>query len=308
MLTLKTALSTYGHTRALKDGSVRPALAHLEYEEFSPQSAAFQKMVPHTELDVAEIVLTHYLMARDHGRRFIALPVFPSRQFHYAGLVYNVHSGIKTPKDLEGKRVGVRTYGVSRGFWARAVLSREHGVDVSRITWVVNAAEDLPEYQPPPNVELVADDVDELLQKGQLDAAIGVGASASDDIRPLISKPTEAAAASFEKTGVYPINHILVLRKEIVEQEPGLPVDLFNAFKESKAQFLGQIDAGAELDARDRSLLALRTIVGPDPVPYGIEANRPALEEALEEAASQGLTSRKFSVEELFDSSTLQLS
>src|SRR5439155_798747 len=116
LLKLRASFATHSYTKALKDGSIKLPQATFEFVDFSPQSAAFQKMVPVAELDLVETVLTHYLMARDHEKAFIAIPVFPGRQFHHGGVVYNVKSGISTPKDLEGKRVGVRTYGVSRGF------------------------------------------------------------------------------------------------------------------------------------------------------------------------------------------------
>ena len=307
MLTLKTALATYGHTRALKDGSVKPTRATLEYEEFSPQSAAFKKMVPVAELDLVEMVMTHYLMARDHGKRFIGIPVFPVRQFHHSAILYNVNAGIATPKDLEGKRVGVRTYGFSRSFWLRAVLARDHGVDINRVTWVVNEPEALDEYRLPPNVEVTAGDLTKMLQTGELAAGIGVAGGGSADIKPLIDKAAEAEAEWFRRTGVYPLSHVLVLRAELADQDPELPLDLFQAFKQAKGHFIAHMNSGAELDAQDRGVASLRSVVGPDPLPYGVEANRKTLEMAVQEAASQRFTSRQFTVEELFVPSTLQL-
>ncbi|HLF77730.1 MAG TPA: ABC transporter substrate-binding protein [Dehalococcoidia bacterium] len=300
MLTLRASFATHSYTRALKDGSIKLPHAELEFVEFSPQSAAFQKMVPVAELDLVEMVLTHYLIARDYDKPFIAIPVFPGRQFHHGGVVYNVKSGIRTPKDLEGKRVGVRTYGVSRGFWARAFLAREYKVDISRVTWVVNDPEDIAAYRPPANVELVSGDLENMLEEGQIDAAIGVSMARSPDFKPLLDDANAAAAASFRTTGIYPINHLIVLRQELVDHDPQLPLDLFNAFCEAKAAFLGQVDMGAELGAHEKALAALRHIVGPDPMPYGIERNRNALQASVEEAAAQGLTSKQFAVDELF--------
>ncbi len=307
MLTLKTALATYGHTRAIKDGTVKPQRATLAFEEFSPQSQAFKKMAPVAELDLVEMVWQHYLMARDHGKRFIGIPVFPVRQFHHSAALYNVNAGVTKPKDLEGKRVGVRTYGFSRSFWLRAVLARDHGVDISRVTWVVNEPEPLAEFRLPSNVEVTSGDLSKLLQAGELAAGIGVAGGGSADIKPLIANPTEAEAEWFGRTGVYPMSHVLVLRAELVEQDPELPLDLFNAFKEAKARFLAQMNAGAEMDAQDKALASLRPVVGADPLPYGVEANRKTLEFLAQEAHSQGFTSRQFSLEELFVPSTFAL-
>jgi 4,5-dihydroxyphthalate decarboxylase len=309
MTTLKTALATYGHTKALKDGSLKPARADLEFVEFTPQSAAFKSMVPTPQLDLVEMVMWHYLMARDHGYDFIGIPVFPVRQFHHSAITYNVKSGIKAPKDLEGKRVGVRTYGFSRSFWVRAALAGEYGVDLSKVKWVVDEPEALPEFKPPANVERAqGSDTAKMLQAGELAAGVGVASGDSPDIKPLIEDAAAVEAAWFRKTGVYPLNHVLVLRGELVAQDPDLPADLFAAFKESKARFMAQLDSGAELQGGDRATAAARAVVGPDPLPYGVDANRATLEMAVEQAYAQGFTSRKFRVDELFVPSTLNLS
>jgi 4,5-dihydroxyphthalate decarboxylase len=307
MITLKTALATYGHTRALKDGSLTPSRAQLEFEEFNPQSQAFKKMVPVSELDLVEMVMTHYLMARDHGKPFIGIPVFPVRQFHHSAITYNVNAGVKEPKDLEGKRVGVRTYGFSRSFWLRGVLSGDYGVDINKITWVVNEAEALPEYQLPPNVEVTSNDLTKMLQDGEIAAGIGVGAGGSADIKPLIDKAADEEAAWFKRTGVYPLSHVLVIRKELVDQDGELPTDLFNAFKEAKQRLMAQIESGAELEGGDRATSSIRSVVGADPLPYGVEANLPTLQMAVDQAQAQGFTTKHFSIEELFDPSTMKL-
>lgn len=307
MITLKTALATYGHTKALKDGSVKTALATLEFEEFSPQSAAFKKMVPVAELDLVEMVWQHFLMARDHGKRFTAIPVFPVRQFHHSAITYNATTGVTSPKDLEGKRVGVRTYGFSRSFWLRSVLARDHGVDISRVTWVVNEPEALDEFKLPPNVEVTSGDLSKMLQAGELAAGIGVAGGGSADIKPLFERPGELEAEWFKRTGVYPMSHVLVLRSELTEQHPDLAADLYRAFAEAKRQFVAQLDGPGELDAGDKATAAARAVVGPDPLPYGMVANRATIQMVVEEGARQGFTSKQFSVDELFAPSTLHL-
>ncbi|MPZ50729.1 MAG: ABC transporter substrate-binding protein [Dehalococcoidia bacterium] len=308
MITLKTALATYGHTKALKDGSLSPKRAKLEFEEFTPQSAAFKAMVPEAKLDLVEMVISHYVMARDHGYPFIGIPVFPVRQFHHSAVTVNTKAGVTTPKDLEGKKVGVRTYGFSRGIWARAALALEYGVDLGKVTWVVDEKEAVPEYTPPANVEINSGgDMAKQFQSGEIAGGIGVAGGDSPDIKPLIENASQAEAASFKATGVYPMSHILVLRSSLAEEDPELPIDLFNAFKEAKARLLAEIDSGAELAGGDKATAAARAIVGPDPLPYGVEANRKTLEMAVEQAHLQGFTRRRFSVEELFVPSTLKL-
>lgn len=307
MITLKTALAGYGHTKALKDGSIKPALATLDFEEFSPQSAAFKKMVPVAQLDLVEMVWQHFLMARDHGKQFTAIPVFPVRQFHHSAITYNATSGIAKPKDLEGKRVGVRTYGFSRSFWLRSALARDYDVDIARVTWVVNEPEALDEFKLPPYVEVTGDDLSKLLQTGELAAGIGVAGGGSADIKPLFPNAAALEANWYQRTGVYPMSHVLVLRSELAEQHPDLTLDLYQAFTQAKQQFVATLDSAAELDAGDKATAAARAVAGADPLPYGIAANAATLQMVLEEGHRQGFTRRQFTVEELFAANTLSL-
>src|SRR5262245_57862829 len=153
-MALTTALATYPHTRGLKDGSVSVPGLQLEHVEISPIINAFRRMCRTLEFDICEMAITTYLTAKVYGRAFTALPVFVMRQFHHAPIVYNVKSGVKSPKDLEGQRVGVRAYTVTTGVWVRGILASEYGVDLSKITWVLNDEEHVEEYQKdyPPNV------------------------------------------------------------------------------------------------------------------------------------------------------------
>src|SRR5262249_51436611 len=154
MTALKTALATYPHTRALKDGAVKTPGLTLDHVEISPIIGAFRRMCRSLEFDVCEMAITTYLTAKAYGRPFTAIPVFVMRQFHHAPIVYNVKSGVRTPKDLEGKKVGVRAYTVTTGVWVRGILASEYGVDLDKVTWVLNDQEHVEEYQRsyPPNV------------------------------------------------------------------------------------------------------------------------------------------------------------
>src|SRR5262245_52815833 len=129
-LRLKSALVTRGHTQALKDGTVSPRSCTFEFEEVPQIIQAFRRMVRGLEFDMTEMAITTYLCARAHGKRFTALPVFPMRAFHHGAILVNANAGLRSPKDLEGRKVGVnRGYTVTTGLWARAVLQHEHGVD-----------------------------------------------------------------------------------------------------------------------------------------------------------------------------------
>src|SRR3989442_1215113 len=259
---LKTALATYAHTKGLKDGTVTAPGVRLEHVEVSPIVGAFRRMCRTLEFDVSEMAITTYLTAKAYDRAFTALPVFVMRQFHHSPIVYNVNSGVKSPKDLEGQKVGVRAYTVTTGVWVRGILASEYGVDLSKVTWVLNDQEHVEEYQKiyPSNVVYQAGaNFAEMVTKGELAAAIGAGKVDSSDVKPLIPNAREAEAAWFKKTGIYPINHTVVVKDSLLRADPTLAPRLFDAFTEAKALFLRQLSSGAELTADAQALAQRRS-------------------------------------------------
>src|ERR1700704_5580705 len=192
-LKLKTVTRTQGNNEALKDGSVKPRTFEFEFEEVDPLIAAFRRMVRGNEFDVCEMAITTYICARAHGKRFTALPIFPVRAFHHGAVLYNTKAGIGAPKDLEGRKVGVnRGYTVTTGVWARGVLQQEHGVNLSKITWVLSGDEHVAEYRPPANVVPIEQGkkMGEMLASGELAAAIGVEVD-HPEVKPLIPHALE---------------------------------------------------------------------------------------------------------------------
>jgi 4,5-dihydroxyphthalate decarboxylase len=305
---LKTAVATYAHTKALKDGTVTVPGVSLQHVEVSPIVAAFRRMVRTLEFDVSEMAITTYLTAKAHGKAFTALPVFVMRQFHHAPIVYNVKSGVTSPKDLEGKKVGVRAYTVTTGVWARGILASEYGVDLGTVTWVVVDEEHVREYQKPGNVEeRPGANLGELLVKGELAAAIGVGAIDSPDVKPLIPSPREAEAAWYRKTGIYPVNHTVVVKDSLLQSDPTLAPRLFGAFRDAKAVFLEQMKSGEPLAQDAQAIAQRRTVVGNDPLPYGLAKNRKALEAIIHFARDQQILPRAVTPEEMFPRNTLDL-
>ena len=307
---LNTAIATYPHTKALKDGTVTAPGLQFEHHEISPIVVAFRRMCRGLEFDVCEMAITTYLTARAYHKPFTALPIFVLRQFHHAPIVYNVKSGVTSPKDLEGKKVGVRAYTVTTGVWARGILATEYGVDLSKITWVLNDQEHVEEYHQkyPPNVVYQAGaNLGTMVANGELAAAIGVGRVDSPDVKPLIPNAREAEAAWYRKTGIYPINHTVVVKDALLQADPTLAPRLFNAFKEAKAAFLQRLSAGAELSAEEQTLAQRRSLVGDDPLPYGLARNRPALEAVIRFAHDQQILPQLVSPEEMFPSNTLDL-
>ena len=307
---LKTALVTYGHTSALKNGRVTPRSFGLEFEEVPRIIQAFRRMVRGLEFDVSEMAITTYLCARAHGKAFTAIPVFPMRAFHHGAITYNTRSGVRTPKDLEGRKVGVnRGYTVTTGLWARSILQHEYGVDLHKVTWVLSGDEHVAEYQPPPNVVPIESGrtLEDLLLTADIAAAINVPVD-SPDVKPLIPDAQQAGLRALRERGLYPINHTVVVRDDVLAARPGLAAELFAAFVEAKRVYIEELKAGqlTSPSGTDKLFEQVMGMTG-DPLPYGIEPNRHVLEAVIQYSVEQGILSRRFSVDELFAAGTHDL-
>jgi 4,5-dihydroxyphthalate decarboxylase len=306
---LSIAVGDSGITRPLKEGTVAPGRLKLNYVQVDPIIAVFRRMVRGLEFDVCEMALTTYICARAYGKPLTAIPVFLTRNFHHWAIFYNVNSGIKGTKDLEGRMVGVnRGYTVTTGLWARGMLETEYGVDLNKVTWVPTNDEHVAEFQAPPNVDYSfrGKNIVELLLSGQIDAAIGDIQVDAPEIRPLIPDARNAGFAYFRKTGIYPINHVLVIKNSILEAEPWVAEELFSIFNAAKRAYLARLDAGVDLSPADHEIIERRNVVG-DPFPFGINANRKALDAILRFSVDQHVIPKKLTVEELFAPGTLKL-
>jgi len=306
----KTALVTYPHTQALKDGSVVPRTFTFDFEEVPAIIKAFRRMVRGLEFDISEMAITTYLTAKAHGKRFTAVPVFPMRAFHHGAILYNTKSDVRTPKDLEGRKVGVnRGYTVTTGLWARSILQHEYGVDLKKITWVLSGDEHVAEYRPPANVVPIAEGrtLEEMLLSGELAAANGVQID-SPDIKPLIANAKEAGLDGLRKGGLYPINHTVVVKDDLLAAHPGLAADLFDAFVRAKRIYVDRLRSGviAEPTAADKTFASVMEISG-DPLPYGIAPNRREIEAVIQYSVEQGILAKPFAVEDVFAKGTLDL-
>src|SRR3984893_8050462 len=231
-LRLKTVTRSQGNNQALKDGTVKPKTFAFDFEEGDPLIAAFRRMVRGNEFDICEMAITTYICAKAHGKPMTAIPVFVVRAFHHGAILVNTKAGIAKPKDLEGKRVGVnRGYTVTTGVWARSILQEEHGVDLGKITWVLSGDEHVAEYRPPANVGAIepGKKMGDMLASGELAAAIGVEAT-SPDVKPLIPNALDAGLSALRRSGHYPINHLVVIKDELIAKYPELAADVFNAF------------------------------------------------------------------------------
>ncbi len=310
-LTLKTVTRTQGNNKALKDGSVAPKTARLEFIEVDPLIDAFRRMVRGLEFDFCEMAMTTYITARAHGKRMTGLPIFLMRAFHHGAIVVNSKAGIRTPKDLEGKRVGVnRGYTVTTGLWARSVLQHQYGVDLDKVTWVLSGDEHVAEFRPPANVVPIEKGrkMADMVASGELVAAIGVE-SDHPDVKPLIPDAKETALKALRDHGHYPINHLMVVKDDVLEAHPGLGPDLFEAFSAAKRLYVERLKAG-EIEkptAVDELHKRVMEITGRDPLPYGIGPNRGALEELIASAREQKIITRPTTIEELFPGNTHSL-
>jgi 4,5-dihydroxyphthalate decarboxylase len=308
---LKTVTRTQGNNLAVKDGTVNPRTVDFEFEEIPVLVDGFRRMVRGLEFDVCEMAITTYLCAQEHGSPFTALPIFLVRGFHHGAIVQNTRAGLRSPRDLEGRRVGVnRGYTVTTGVWARGILATEHDVDLDKITWVLSGDEHVADYRPPANVEPMPADttLPRLLADGELAAAISVN---WDDpaAAPLIPDAQAAGFAALRSRGHYPINHLVVVKDSLLAEHPGLAEDVFQTFAESKRRYVrrlrdGEIETPTPVDTMH---LAVMEITDADPLPYGIEPNRGVIEELLDHAMAQRILTRRPVVEDLFAEGTLDL-
>ncbi|MGW5170356.1 ABC transporter substrate-binding protein [Streptomyces nodosus] len=305
---LRTVTRTQGNNEALKTGAVTPRGFRFEFEEVPVLVQAFRRMVRGLEFDVSEMALTTYLVAKAHGARFTAVPVFLVRGFHHGAIFHDPASDVRDPKDLEGRRVGVsRGYTVTTGVWARAVLQEEYGVDLDKITWVLSGDEHVAAYRPPANVVPMdpGGSLEDRVLGGDLAAVIGPR-PASPALAPLIPDPEEAGFTALRERALYPINHLIVVRDELLEEQPELAALVFDAFARAKQLYVDRLRGGAigSPTATDLMYRRVLEVTGADPLPYGMEPNRTVLEELMRHAVDQRILQRPVRLEELFAEST----
>ena len=308
---LSTVTRTQGNNEALKTGEVTPHGFRFRFEEVPVLVHAFRRMVRGLEFDVSEMALTTYLVARAHGVAFTAVPVFLVRGFHHGAVHVLTDSDVRTPADLAGRRVGVnRGYTVTTGVWARSVLQDEYGVDLNTVTWVPSHDEHVVQYRPPANVVPgpAGVSLEEQLRSGELAAVVGADFDAPD-IVPLLPDAAEAGFRSLQERGLYPINHLVVVRDELLRERPELGAEVFDAFARSKQCYVDRLRAGAieAPTATDRMHQRVLEVTGSDPLPYGIEPNRAVLEQLLRSAVDQQILTRPVALDDVFAAGTHDL-
>lgn len=312
---LKIAVAEHPHTSAVRNGSIPIEGVDAEIITVEPQIAAFRRMVRQVEFDVCELAPTTYIIARAYGAPFVALPIFVLRRFHHAGLLVRPDAGIQAPKDLEGRKVGVRAYSVTTGVWTRAVLIDEYGLDSSKVTWVVDDEEHVTQLQLPSNVIRTPSgrSLADMMAEGELAAGFhgnaGVGRSGSPTegwktveahYPDLFPNAEELEADWYRRTGIYPMHGTIVVKDAILAEHPWVAKSLYQAFSRAKQEWLNRLDIGEAKTASDQKYAKLRKIVGHDPLPYGMAANIKTIEALADTAFKQQLTPRKMQAQELF--------
>jgi 4,5-dihydroxyphthalate decarboxylase len=307
---LKIAIADYGHTRAVKSGAVSIKGVDPDFVQVVPIIGAFRRMVRDVEFDICEMAPTTYMIARALGAPFIALPIFLTRRFHHGGFVVRPDAGIRVPKDLEGKKVGVRAYSVTTGVWTRGIFVNEYGLDSAKVTWVVDDEEHVRALKLPPNVIHAPEgkSLQSMMKSGEIQAgftgAAGVGragppisgwdkeGAAADTYPELIANVEQVEADWYRKSGIYPMHSLIVVKQEHIKRYPWLPRSLMDAFVAAKQPYLDGFKRGQGAkpedkpeDKRYRKFLPLMD----DPLPYGMAANRASIEALVTYSVQQQL-------------------
>jgi 4,5-dihydroxyphthalate decarboxylase len=303
--TLKTVLGARGATAPIIDGAIRPEGFTLQMENVPDVIGAFRRMVRGLEFDVCEMALSTYLCAREHGTAFTALPVFLVRAFHHGAIHVRRRDAGAAPKSLEGHRVGVAGgYTATTGMWARSLLQEEHGVRLDRVTWVLSGDEHVLAYRAPPNVTHSGGrPLTDMLLEGEIDALIGSPAG-HPDIVPLVPDPLSAGLQALRTRGHYPINHLVVVRDDVLQARPGLVPALVEAFARARQRYVDTLRTpGFEPRSPEERLHCEVARTGYDPLPYGVAANRQMLEAAIDHCLSQRIIAARPALDQLFAAS-----
>ena len=283
---LRAVLGSHPHVQAVKSGALRSDRFDLDFIEYAPTNAAFKPMVREQAFDVCEMAIVTYLMAKAHGKPLVLLPATMLGRFQHSYALYNPKSGTLGPSDLEGKRVGIRSFTTTTGAWIRGILANDYGVNLDKIRWVTFEDPHVAEYVDTTERAPKGQKVLQMLLDGELDAVLG---ETSNDprLKPLFPDPAAEAANWFARRGVVPVNHLVVVTEQLAKSQPDVVAGLYDLLK------TGQTQMGAP--------------ASPDLIPFGVEANRKPLDLIIDYAFQQALIPRRFSVDELFDETTRRL-
>ncbi len=329
-LELTLGMADYDRTRALMDGTIRPEGIDLKYV-ISPPSETFWRMLRFGEFHTSEMSFSTFLISREKGHHWMGIPIFPFRSFFHTSIYVSKKSGIKKPEDLKGKKFAVPEYQVTAALWMRGALEDEFGVKPKDIKWYVERRQNMSHggetgFKPPEGVSVErlpeGQTMAYLLSEGKIDALMpspypgmrsmlnrtdSLRLSTMPGVMPLFSDPVAEGTRYFKKNGFSHINHVVIVRDDVLQKYPWVALNLYKAFQESKEACY------ARIDRLIRSSLVFayaywqkeREIFGGDQYPYGFAKNKKAIEKLIEYSTDQGLTSKKADPESLFTESTL---
>jgi 4,5-dihydroxyphthalate decarboxylase len=291
---LSIVLGQHGQVRDLRDGAVGVDGFELEFIEKKRMPDAYREMARSQPYDICEMAPTSYLMAVAAGAPITALALPMTRRFRHAGMQRLRMSTIRDPKDLEGRRAGVRTYSVTAAVWTRGIFADEYGLDPDKVTWITEEEENVQSFATPPNVQRLAEGTSlaDLMRRGELEAAFGglagAGNELDDELVEIVEDADDRERDWFRRTGIYPLHGMIVVRNDVLERHPGLALALFDAFTQAKQNYLERIRSGEAAGAEDIRYRDLAQWVG-DPLPYGFDENRQSLAALVRYAHRQRL-------------------
>jgi 4,5-dihydroxyphthalate decarboxylase len=317
-LQLTLACGPYDRTQALRDGTVRPDGIELTYVAAQP-AEIFWRMLQYREFEVSEMSMSNYISVVGAGDSpFIAIPAFLSRVFRHGYIFINANAGIEKPSDLIGKRAGVPEYSQTAAVFARAVLEHEYGVKPSQIEWMQGRADRM-RLDLPPDVRITAapagSELSDMLECGEIDFLVTGNnpmcfRRGAPTVRRLFPNYRELERDYYKRTGIYPIMHTVVIRRDIYQRHPWVALSLYGAFCAAKDRCYRLLLETGSPKASFGWLQAIieeeQAVFGQDWYPYGVERNRRSLEALLQFNYEQGLTPRLIGIDELFAPSTMR--
>jgi 4,5-dihydroxyphthalate decarboxylase len=275
---LTAAIGSYPYTRPLKDGAIISPRIHLDHKDVVPANRAFRPMVNQLAFDVSELALVTLMLAKACNKALVAVPTILMQQSAYGMLLVRQDSPLREPRQLEGCVIGVRAYTQTTGTWLRGMLHDQFGVDLGTLSWVTFEPAHVDGFVDPPNAVRAAEGktLAGMLRDGDIDAAAGLEAVEYPDLRTLMPRARELEADFARQTGIQPVNHTLVVRRDVVEASPWV------------------------VDELARMVAASKRRAGSEAPPDGLEAIRDALAVLARYAFEQHITPRTFTPEELF--------
>lgn len=301
---LKTVLGPHAQVAGVRARTDILPGATFDFVTIKRMPDAYRDMARTQPYDICEMAPTMYLMALARGAQITALPIPMTRRFRHSGLLKRKGLALASPKDLEGMKVGVRNYSVTAAVWTRGVLADDYGLDASRITWVTEEAENLEDLVLPANVQRLpaGQKIADAIAAGDIDVAFDglAGAGNADvEMEDVVADAAVVERRWFERTGIYPIHGVIVLKNAVLARHPGIEKALFEHFTNAKESYLQALPGIAEPSGDDKRYRRLAQYVG-DPLPYGYAENEASLDALVRYVHTQGLVESRAATQNLF--------